>query len=110
MAKKKVSKRKVSKKVIEEEVAPTGERVELLLRIIVGIFYGIVLEIWKALVIVLTVINWIIVLFVGRRNKNIAEFCEYWNSEKYRYMRYMTMVSNEKPFPFTEMVRVSRFS
>lgn len=86
-----------------------SERKEAWFRILVLIITGIILEVWKALIIVLAIINWLIVVFSGKRNKGIAEFCEYWNSEKYRFFRYLTFITNERPFPFTEMKRLSKF-
>jgi hypothetical protein len=85
------------------------EREELLWRILVGIVGGIVLGVWKMLVFVLAVINWVGILFTNKRNKDLAVFCEYWNSEVYRYFKYLTCVTNEKPFPFNELKTLGKF-
>jgi len=85
------------------------ERKEAWMRILVGIVSGIILEIWGALVCILAVVNWLITLFSGKRDKGIASFCEYFNSEMYRYLRYLTSVTNERPFPFNEMVKLGKF-
>jgi len=86
-----------------------SERGEAWMRILVGIVSGVILSIWKTLVIILAVVNWFVVLFSGKRDKGIAMFCEYWNSESYRYFKYLTGVTNERPFPFNEMVRLGKF-
>lgn len=86
-----------------------SERKEAWFRIIVLIISGIILHFWGALVCVLGVINWFIAIFANMRNKEIAEFCEYWNTEKYKFIRYLTSVTNERPFPFSSMERFSRF-
>jgi hypothetical protein len=85
------------------------EREELLWRVLVGIVGGIVLGVWKALVFVLALINWITILITNERNKDLAVFCEYWNSEVYRYFKYLTCVTNERPFPFTPMKTFGKF-
>jgi len=85
------------------------ERKEAWMRIVVGIVSGIILGIWRWLVIILAVVNWFVVLFSGRRDKGLADFCEFWNSEMYRYLRYMTFETNERPFPFSEMVKLGKF-
>jgi len=90
-------------------VKKVSERKELLWRILVGIVSGIILNVWKMLVIVLALINWIVILFGGKRDKGIADFCEYWNSEVYRYFKYLTCVTNERPFPFTSMKKLGKF-
>ncbi len=86
-----------------------SERVELLWRILVGIVSGVILGIWKVLVIVLAIANWFVVLFNGKRDKGLAEFCEYWNSEVYIYVRYLTFETNEKPFPFSDLKKLGKF-
>ena len=85
------------------------ERKEAWMRIIVGIVSGIILEVWGALICVLAVLNWIITVFSGKRDKGLANFCEYFNSEMYRYLRYLTFETNERPFPFSEMVKLGKF-
>ena len=85
------------------------EKREALFRILVLIITGVILMVWKYLIFVLTIINLFIVLFSGRRSKDLALFCEYWNTEWYKFIRYMTFVSNKRPFPFTKMERMSKF-
>jgi len=90
-------------------MAKLSERKEAWFRIIVAIVSGIILGIWKALIVILGIVNWFIVVFSGKRNKELASFCEYWNTEIYKFIRYMTFVSNKRPFPFTSMERISKF-
>ena len=90
-------------------VEKMSERGEAWMRILVGIISGIILEIWKVLIIVLAIANWFIVLFSRKRDKGVADFCEYWNSEVYRYIRYLTFETNERPFPFSDMVKMGKF-
>ena len=85
------------------------ERKEAWFRIIVAIISGIVLGIWKSLIFILAIINWLIVVFSGKRNKGLAEFSEYWNTEFYKYVRYLTFVTNKRPFPFSNLERISKF-
>lgn len=86
-----------------------SERKEAWLRIIVFIVSGVILVIWRYLVCILTIVNWFIAVFSGKRNKELAEFCEYWNTEIYKFVRYITFVSNKRPFPFSNMERISKF-
>lgn len=85
------------------------ERKEAWFRIIVLIVSGIILGVWKALVSILSIVNWFIVVFSGKRNRELAMFCEYWNTEIYKFIRYITFVSNKRPFPFSKMERMSKF-
>jgi len=86
-----------------------SERKEAWFRIVVAIIAGIVLAVWRYLIFALAIINWFIVVFGGKRNKELAMFCEYWNTEFYKFIRYLTFVSNKRPFPFTSMERISKF-
>lgn len=89
-------------------MAKINERKEAWFRIVVLIISGIILSVFSKLVWILSVINWFIVVFSGKRNKELAEFCEYWNTEKYKFIRYLTFVSNKRPFPFSKMERISK--
>lgn len=87
----------------------TNERVEALLRIPVLIISGIILGIWSYLTGLLVLINWFMTLIAGERNKTLALFCEYWNTEIYKFSRYMTFMSNRRPFPFSRIEWISKF-
>jgi hypothetical protein len=80
-----------------------SERKEAWMRIVVLIVSGIILGLWKALIQIITLVNWIIVIFSGKRSKELAEFSEIWNTQVYVYLRYMTFVTNRRPFPFNSL-------
>jgi len=82
-----------------------SERIEALMRIVVGIVSGIILGLWKALIQILGIVHWIIVIITKKRNKDIAEFSEIWNTQIYIFLRYMTFVTNERPFPFESLTK-----
>ncbi len=79
------------------------ERKEALMRIVVSIVSGILLSVWLALVKLLFIVNFFIVLISAKRNKGIPEFCEIWNTQTYVFLRYITFVSNKRPFPFKSL-------
>ena len=88
----------------------TDESTEALMRIPVGLISGLVLGIWKILVIFLVVFNFFVALFSGSRHRGMAEFCEIWNTQTYILLRYVTFVSNKRPFPFREIGKnISKF-
>lgn len=89
-------------------MAKKNERKEAWFRIVVAIISGIIIGVWSNLIGILLVINWLIVLFSGKRNKGLAIFCEYWNTETYKFLRYLTFVSNKRPFPFSKLERMSK--
>lgn len=82
-----------------------NERKEILVRIFIGIVSGIILAVWRYFIFVLGVVNWIYTLFRGKRSKELAELCEVWNTQIYVYLRYVTLVTNERPFPFKKLTK-----
>lgn len=86
-----------------------GERKEALMRIIVAIVTGVILYLWGYVIIFTTILNWLVALIVAKRSRGLAEFSEYWNTESYKFYRYMTGVSNVRPFPFSSIERISEF-
>jgi hypothetical protein len=87
-----------------------NERKEILMRIAVAIVTGIILSVWRAFIVILAVVNWIYTLFKGERLKELAELSEIWNTQTYTYLRYLTMVTNERPFPFQGLTKnISKF-
>ena len=80
-----------------------GERGEALLRIVVGIVTGIILGVWRILIKLLVVVHLIYAVITGKRIKDLADFCEIWNTQVYIFLKYITFVTNERPFPFTPL-------
>jgi len=88
-----------------------GERIEALMRIIVGIVSGIILAVWKMLIQLFGVINFLWTLISGKRIKELGELCEIWNTQMYVFLRYMTFVTNERPMPFRKLTKnMTKFS
>jgi hypothetical protein len=82
-----------------------SERSEVLMRIIVLVISGVILVVWKGLIQIIVVFHFIYALFSGKRDRDVAEFCEYWNRFVYSYLRYMTFNTNKRPFPFRPLGR-----
>ena len=80
-----------------------SERIEILWRILIGIVSGIILHLWKIVICIVAVVHLIYVLITGKRNKEMAQFCNRWNTQAYKYIRYMTFAANERLFPFTNL-------
>ncbi len=80
-----------------------SERKENFMRFLVLLVSGIILGVWKSLIQVVTVFHWFYVLFTNKRMVELANFCEIWNTQLYKFLRYLTFVTNERPFPFTQL-------
>jgi len=87
-----------------------GERAETLMRIIVGIVTGVIMVVWKVLIDLFFMINFIWTLISGKRLKELADLSEIWNTQWYVFKRYMLFVTNERPFPFRPITKsMSKF-
>ncbi|MGD9276173.1 MAG: DUF4389 domain-containing protein [Candidatus Pacearchaeota archaeon] len=94
----------------KEDEKKKTERIEVLMRILIAIVSGIVLEVWGYLICVIIVIHLFYTLFTGRRNKEFAEICEIWTTQIYVFIRYIAFMTNERPFPFNSLTkRMSKF-
>jgi hypothetical protein len=86
------------------------ERKEAWMRIVVGIVSGIIIEVWKSFVSILSIVNFFYTLFAKKRMKQLAELSEIWNTQDYVFKKYMIFESNFRPFPFTKLQkRMSKF-
>jgi len=93
-----MAKRKISGKGNKK-----SERIEALMRIPVAIVSGIMLVVWRYFIYVLVLIHFVYVLFSGKREKELAELSELWNTQWYIFQRYIIFVSNKRPFPFGKL-------
>tara|TARA_Y100000034_G_scaffold116778_1_gene155503 strand:- start:314 stop:589 length:276 start_codon:yes stop_codon:yes gene_type:complete len=87
-----------------------GERKEALMRIIVGIVSGIIFAVWRWLIGVFAIVNFVYTIFAGKRLKELAVLSEIWNSQWYVFQRYLIFLSNKRPFPFSKLEKsMSKF-
>ena len=82
-----------------------GERLEVLMRIVVAIVTGIILAVWKILIDIFFIINFIWTLISGKRLSELAVLSEIWNTQMYFFKRYMIFLTNVRPFPFTPLAK-----
>ena len=82
---------------IDIKYVEKASRLELFVRIILMFVYGIIAEIWGFFVLIAWVVQWIIILVTGKRNKGIynfiAGFWRFWT----RALSYCLMLTDERP-------------
>ena len=83
-----------------------SERKEAWMRIVVGIVSGLILGLWKTLIVLLSIFHWIYVILSNKRSRDIAEFSNIWTTQAYRFIRYMAFTTNQRPFPFSDLGEV----
>lgn len=86
------------------------ERKEAWMRIPVLIVSGIILSVWKYLIYIFVLVNFIYTIFTGKRIKEISELTEVWNTQTYHFLKYIGFVTNDRPFPFGKLEKnISKF-
>lgn len=85
-----------------------NERVEALMRILVLAISGTILELWSSLVQVIALIQWVAVIITGKRVRELAEFAQVYNCQKYAFLKYITFATNKRPFPFSELAKFDK--
>ncbi len=74
-----------------------GERTEALLRIPLGILYGVILGALSIVIDVVVVIQFFYTLILGRRHEGLARFANQYASFQYHVNRYSNFATNERP-------------
>src|SRR5688572_26655025 len=91
------------KKQNNKDIKKFSQRKETLMRIIVCLVSGIILVVWRYLIALFIIINFVYSLFTAKRLKELANLSEIWNTQWYTFQKYMTFVTNVRPFPFTKL-------
>jgi len=84
-------------------MAKTNERLEAIIRVFIAIISGFILSIWFWIIKIFTIVNFIITLVTGDRNKELSRYCEIWTTQAYHYAKYVMFGTNKRPFPFTQL-------
>ncbi len=75
---------------------------EALIRIPIVIIGWIIMDLWAVLVTIIGIIHLFVVLFTGKRNKNISVFCNHFVTYLFNFARYATFATNKRPFPWND--------
>jgi len=76
-----------------------GDRLEALLRIPLAFIYGIIIGIWGLITALAVIVHWFYALIRGKRHRGIAEFTNRFVFYVYEVDRYLSLVTNERPWP-----------
>lgn len=79
------------------------------MRVVVLFVTGLVVYLWGFVSYCLMAINWLVALITANRNRAIAEFIENWNSTVYCFARYISGMSNKRPFPFNKLEVIGKY-
>ena len=87
-----------------------SERFEALMRIPVVIISGMILVLWRSLIYLLVILNFIYILIFNKRLREFVEMGEFWNAQWHQFWTYIIFASNDMPFPFGKLKkRMSKY-
>ena len=79
------------------------ERKEAWMRIPVAIVSGIIMEVWGFFIFCFAIAQLVLILIKGKKEKELLEMCNVYLTQIYHFVRYITFISNERPFPFGDL-------
>jgi len=71
------------------------------IRLLFMILFGIIINIVEMVIWIIAAFQFIVTLFIGKPNANLATFSDGLTTYAYQMMRYLTYNNEVKPFPFT---------
>ncbi len=80
-----------------------GERREVWMRIPVFIVSGIILKVWGFFILCFAIAHLVFIIIEGKKNKELLAMCNVYLIQLYVFVKYVTFISDEKPFPFGDL-------
>lgn len=78
------------------------------MRIPVFIVSGIILKVWLCFILIFALVQFILLLVGKKKEKEFLNISGMFSEQVYCFFRYIAFVSEEKPFPFSELKKRKR--
>ncbi len=79
-----------------------AETKEAFYRLPIVIIGWVIMDLWAVLICVVGVLHWLYELFTAKRHKGMAKFANYFVTYMYNFVRYATLTTNKRPFPWDD--------
>jgi hypothetical protein len=76
---------------------------EVWMRIPIFIVSGIILHIWGFFIFIFALVQLILILAKNKKEKELLKMCNVYLIQLYIFMKYVTFLSDNRPFPFGEL-------
>ncbi|MFA5071454.1 MAG: DUF4389 domain-containing protein [Candidatus Pacearchaeota archaeon] len=76
---------------------------ELWMRIPVFILSGVILYVWGFFILIFALAQLVLLLVEGKKEKEFAHISFMFSNQIYTFFKYITFLSDERPFPFSKM-------
>jgi hypothetical protein len=87
----------------KEEEKLKKERGEAWMRIPIFIVSGVILHVWGFFIFCFALVQLVLILSKDKKNKELLRMCNVYLVQLYVFVRYVTFLSDERPFPFEEL-------
>lgn len=84
-----------------EKLSP--EKKEVWMRIPIFIVSGFILHVWGFFIAIFALVQFILILVEKKKNKEILRMCGVYLVQIYIFVKYVTFLSDKRPFPFGEL-------
>ena len=75
----------------------------LWMRIPVFILSGMILHVWGFFVLIFSLAQLVLLLVGGKKEKEFTHISSMFSNQIYTFFKYITFLSDERPFPFSKM-------
>jgi hypothetical protein len=79
------------------------EKKEVWMRIPIGIISGFILHIWGFFIFCFAIAQFVLILVKNKREEELSRMCNVYIIQFYTFMKYITFLSNKRPFPFGDL-------
>jgi uncharacterized membrane protein len=90
----------------EIKYIPRASRLELIIRFIWTILAGIVLMVFGLIAVVCFVLQWLYILFTGKRSRSLHVLIKTYVIQKYKVEAYFSLLTDERPPIVPELEKV----
>jgi hypothetical protein len=76
---------------------------EIWMRIPVFILLGVILYVWGFFILIFSLVQLVVLLIEGKKEKEFSHISSMFSNQIYTFFKYITFLSDERPFPFSKM-------
>ena len=76
---------------------------EIWMRIPVFILLGVILYVWGFFILIFSLVQLVVLLTEGKKEKEFSHISSMFSNQIYIFFKYITFLSNERPFPFRKL-------
>ncbi|MCX6746703.1 MAG: DUF4389 domain-containing protein [Candidatus Pacearchaeota archaeon] len=85
-----------------------GNKKEIWMRIPIFIVSGVILKVWGFFILIFALVQFILIFLEKKKEEEFSRMFNLFGEQLYCFIRYITFISEEKPFPFSGLKKGKR--